>query len=395
MSIPRAWHPLQRDRAVSGATAGEDLADAHAARSHRAVKRAIAPLPRACLLLLVGLCLFTPRAWAMWRQKTEAIMGTRIFVEVWSADAASGDAAIDAVMADMRRIDELMSRYKPESQLSRINARAAEEPVQVDPELFDLIQRSLYFSRITQGAFDITYASVGHLYDFRAHVHPTEAQIEAALPAVNYRNLLLDPVQHTVRFEHKGMRIDLGGIGKGYAVDHGVGILKARGIEHAVVTAGGDTRIIGDHMGRPWVVAIRHPDDPNKIVTRIPLVDMAMSTSGDYERYFDENGVRYHHIIDPHTGHSASKVRSATILGPTATETDGMSKTAFVLGPEKALEIINRMPQYDAVFVRPDGKVLYSNGLGPPEPRKPDGKVPAGGSDRSTSSPSGRPPINP
>jgi len=120
-------------------------------------------------------------------------------------------------------------------------------------------------------------------------------------------------------------------------------------------------------MGRPWVVAIRHPDDPNKVVTRIPLSDSAMSTSGDYERYFDEKGVRYHHIIDPHTGHSASKVRSATILGPTATETDGMSKTAFVLGPEKALEIINRMPQYDAVFVRPDGKVLYSNGLAPPE----------------------------
>ena len=121
---------------------------------------------------------------------------------------------------------------------------------------------------------------------------------------------------HTVRFEHAGMRIDLGGIGKGYAVDHGIAILKARGFKHAVVTAGGDTRIIGDHMGRPWLVAIRHPDDPSKVVTRIPLSDSAMSTSGDYERYFDENGVRYHHIIDPHTGHSASKVRSATVIAP-------------------------------------------------------------------------------
>jgi thiamine biosynthesis lipoprotein len=172
-----------------------------------------------------------------------------------------------------------------------------------------------------------------------------------------------------VRFEHQGMRIDLGGIGKGYAVDRCIDILKARGITHAVVTAGGDTRIIGDHMGRPWLVAIRHPDDPHKVVTRIPLSDTAMSTSGDYERYFDENGVRYHHIIDPHTGHSASKVRSATILAPTATETDGMSKTAFVLGPEKTLEIINRMPEYDAVFVTPEGCVLYSNGLRPPAPR--------------------------
>jgi thiamine biosynthesis lipoprotein len=150
-------------------------------------------------------------------------------------------------------------------------------------------------------------------------------------------------------------------------VDRGIGILQALGIRHAEVTAGGDTRIIGDHMGKPWIVGIRHPDDRTKIITRIPLVDTAMSTSGDYERFFDEGGVRYHHIIDPHTGHSASKVRSATILGPTATETDGLSKTAFVLGPERALEIINRMPDFDAVFVANDGKVLYSNGLAPPK----------------------------
>ena len=337
-------------------------------RAPRFPLRALASL-RALAVLVV--CLLPTPSWAVWRDRTEAIMGTRIYVEVWSDDEAKGDQAISAVMAEMTRIDELMSHYKPESQLSQINARAAQEPVKVDKELFDLIKRSLYFSQITDGAFDITYASVGHLYDFPAHVHPTEAQIKSALPAVNYRNLLLDPEHLTVRFEHQGMRIDLGGIGKGYAVDRGIDILKARGIQHAVVTAGGDTRIIGDHMGRPWVVGIRHPDDKNKVVTRIPLIDTAMSTSGDYERYFDENGTRYHHIIDPHTGHSASKVRSATILGPTATETDGMSKTAFVLGPEKALEIINRMPQYDAVFVCPDGKVLYSNGLQPPEKPKP------------------------
>jgi FAD:protein FMN transferase len=327
----------------------------------------------AALLTCVALLGALPRiVHAEWYKRTDAIMGTRIFVELWDTDEARGQAAIDAVMTEMRRIDDLMSHYKPESELSKINQHAADAPVQVDKELFDLIKLSTHYSEITQGAFDITYASVGYMYDFPEHKRPSEDQIKAALPAVNWRNMKFDDARHTVFFEHKGMHIDLGGIGKGYAVDRGIDILQKRGIQHAVVTAGGDTRIIGDHMGRDWLVAIRHPDDPNKVVTRIPLKDAAMSTSGDYERYFDENGVRYHHIIDPKTGHSARKVRSATIIGPTATQTDGMSKTAFVLGPEKALEIINRMPEYDAVFVDPTGKVFYSNGLRPAEPRPAD-----------------------
>ena len=323
----------------------------------------------ALLALLLLSCALPARA--DWMQRTEAIMGTRCYVELWADDLDKGNGAIDAVMAELRRIDNLMSHYKPESQLSQINQYANERPVPVDKELFDLIKLSTHYSQITEGAFDITYASVGYLYDYPKHVHPTETQIREKLPAVNWRNMLLDEEHHTVRFEHPGMRIDLGGIGKGYAVDRGIEILKARGITRALVTAGGDSRIIGDRMGRPWLVAIRHPDNPNKVVTRIPLADSAVSTSGDYERYFDEGGIRYHHIIDPHTGHSASKVRSATILAPTATQTDGMSKTAFILGPEKALEIINRMPEYDAVFVLPDGRVLYSNGLRPPASRPP------------------------
>ena len=323
-------------------------------------------------LLAVVLLACAAPARAEWMERTEAIMGTRCYVELWADDPVKGNDAIDAVMAELRRIDDLMSHYKPESQLSQINQYANERPVQVDKELFDLIKLSTHYSQITDGAFDITYASVGYLYDYPQHIHPSEEQIRRALPAVNWRNMLLDEEHHTVRFEHPGMRIDLGGIGKGYAVDRGIDILKARGIQRALVSAGGDSRIIGDRMGRPWLVAIRHPDNPNKVVTRIPLSDSAVSTSGDYERYFDEGGVRYHHIIDPHTGHSASKVRSATILAPTATQTDGMSKTAFVLGVEKALEIINRMPEYDAVFVTPEGKVLYSNGLRPPSVRSGD-----------------------
>jgi thiamine biosynthesis lipoprotein len=330
----------------------------------------------ATVVLVLSSMLCAVSARAEWLMRNDAIMGTRITVELRADDPIKGSAAIDAVMAEMHRIDELMSHYKPESELSQINEHAAEAPVKIDRELFDLLKLSLHFSELTNGAFDITYAGVGHLYDYRKHIRPTEEEIRAALPTVNWRNLILDPDNLTVQFAMPGMRIDVGGIGKGYAVDRCIAILQSRGFTHAFVQAGGDSRIIGDHDGRPWVVGIRHPDDPNKIVTKLPLVDTAMSTSGDYYRFFDENGVRYHHIIDPHTGHAASKVRSATILGPTATETDGLSKTAFVIGAEKTLELINRMPNFDAIFVTPDGRVLYSKGLEPPPARTERSKSP-------------------
>jgi thiamine biosynthesis lipoprotein len=320
------------------------------------------------LMSLLLLASFLPlSASAEWLERVEdGIMGTRIAVELWADDAAQGRAAIEAVLAETRRVDQAMSTYKPTSELSVVNAHAAERPVQVSQELFDLLATSLDYSRATDGAFDITYASVGYLYDFRQRVRPTDKQIEAALPGINYRHVILDREARTVRFARAGVRIDLGGIGKGHAVDRGIAVLQTRGIEHALVTAGGDSRIIGDRFGNPWVVGIRHPDRKDEVIARIPLEDAAISTSGDYERYFDESGVRYHHIIDPHTGKSASKVRSATIIGPTATRTDGLSKTAFVLGPERAIEIYNRLEDIDAVLVTPDGRVLYTKGLAPP-----------------------------
>jgi thiamine biosynthesis lipoprotein len=318
--------------------------------------------------LLALLCLLAPGpACAEWLERVEdGIMGTRITVELWADDKAQGQAAIEAVLAEMRRIDESMSTYKPTSEVSMVNARAAQGPLKISPELCDLLNTALDYSRVTDGAFDITYASVGYLYDFRHHVRPGEEQIRQALPGVDYRHVVLDPAQHTVRFTQPGVRIDLGGIAKGHAVDQGIALLQKRGFEHALVTAGGDSRIIGDRFGKPWVVGIRHPDRKDEVIARIPLEDAAISTSGDYERYFDEDGMRYHHIIDPGTGHSASKVRSATIIGPSATRTDGLSKTAFVLGPEKALEIYNRLDDIDAILVTPDGRVLYSKGLEAP-----------------------------
>lgn len=317
------------------------------------------------------LCAFTMTARAEWVNRVEdGIMGTRIVVELWAEDARKGNEAIDAVIAEMERIDREMSTYKPDSEVSRVNAQAAKGPVKIGAELFELLKTSIEYSQLTGGAFDITYASVGFMYDFRAHQKPTDAQIQSALPAVNYKHLALDEKNRTVRFTHPNVRIDLGGIGKGHAVDRGIAILRARGFDHALVTAGGDTRIIGDRFGKPWIFGIRHPDDKSQVIAKIPLEDTAISTSGDYERYFDENGARHHHIIDPRTGRSASKVRSATILAPTATRTDGLSKTAFVLGPDEAMKLYNRLPDVDAILVTLEGKVLYSKNIEPAQPAK-------------------------
>jgi len=317
-------------------------------------------------LTLVLVCLALP-ARAEWvRRVTDGIMGTRITVELWSEDADKANQAIDAVLDEMRHVDESMSTYKPTSELSLVNANAAAAPMHITKELFDLLTTAAQYSVLTEGAFDITYASVGYLYDFRRHIRPDEAQIDKALPAVDYRHVLLDAQRQTVRFSQQGVRIDLGGIAKGYAVDRGIDVLKARGYTRAYVSAGGDSRIIGDRFGKPWMVGIRDPrKEPGTVITRIPLVDAAISTSGDYERFFDEDGVRYHHIIDPKTGHSASKVRSATVIGPYAIRTDGLSKTAFVLGPDEAMKIYNSIEDIDAIIVKLDGTVIYSKGLEP------------------------------
>src|ERR1700677_1736073 len=179
------------------------------------------------------LCCALP-AHAEWvRRVTDGIMGTRITVELWAEDPAKGNQAIDAVLDEMRHIDETMSTYKPTSEVSQVNDKAADGPMHISKELFDLLVTARQYSEITDGAFDITYASVGYMYDFRKHVRPNDAQIAKALPAVNYRHVILDPVNQTVRFTQKGVRIDLGGIAKGYAVDRGIDVLKARGVTRA------------------------------------------------------------------------------------------------------------------------------------------------------------------
>jgi len=323
---------------------------------------------RAIGFRLLFAAVFMPgAAHAEWMTRTEAIMGTRCAVELWSDDKAKGDAAITSVFDDMKRIDRLMSTWKEDTEISLVNREGSKHPVKISRELFRLLQVSVQYSELTHGAFDITYASVGYLYDFKKGVHPDQKAIDAALPGINWRHMILDAKKTTVYFTRPGMRIDLGGIAKGYSVDRGIEILQKQGITRAMVNAGGDTRIIGDRFGKPWVVGVRDPDHEGKVFLRLPLTDTAFSTSGDYERYFDEDGKRFHHIIDPKTGDSARKCRSVTIISGNATRTDALTKSVFIMGPEEGIAFIDTLPDVDAVAVAPDGKVIYSKGLAPPQ----------------------------
>jgi thiamine biosynthesis lipoprotein len=296
-------------------------------------------------------------------RRDEAIMGTAIGVELWCEDEAAGESAMAAVMDEMHRIDRAMSPHREDSELSRINREAASRAVPVSAEMARLLARAQDFAQISGGAFDITYAAVGHLFDYRERVRPSEEELRRARAAVGWRGLVLDMRARTVRFAREGMRIDLGGFAKGHAVDNAASILRHRGIRHAIVSAGGDSRVIGDRRGRPWSIGVRDPRRPGEMVAVLPLEDTSISTSGDYERFFDEGGVRFHHVIDPATGRSPSSVHSVTILADDGLTTEALSKTVFVLGVDKGLRLIEAQRGVDAVIVDARGALHYSSGL--------------------------------
>lgn len=316
------------------------------------------------LALFAAAALCLPAA-AEWASTEAAIMGTSVRAELWHDDPAQGEAALRAVLAEMHRVDARMSTWKDDSEISRINREAGKGPVAIDDEFVELLSRALEFSRLTDGAFDITYSSVGRLYDYRKGLKPSDSEREAALGDVDYRHVLLDEAARTVHFARPGTHIDLGGIAKGYAVERAVTILRGLGVRHAIVTAGGDSRILGDRRGRPWTVGIRDPRDRTGLVTRIPLQDEAISTSGDYERFFESGGTRYHHILTPATGTSPSELRSVSVIGADATATDALSTGVFVLGRDAGLALIESLDAYEAVLIDADGTMHYSSGLMP------------------------------
>lgn len=313
--------------------------------------------------LIVIVWLISVPSFARWYSESATKMGTNIEVEVWAESETKAQKALNAVMAEMDRINLLMSPYVESSELSVLNREAYAKEVNVSKELYDLLQLSVEMGNMSNGAFDITFASVGFLYNYQDQVRPDEEQVESLLDAIDYRRIALNPDSNGVRFGHKNLRIDLGGIAKGHAVDNSIAILKAHGIQFGLVTAGGDTRLLGDRNGRPWMVGIRDPRNQDRQAVVLPLEDIALSTSGDYERYFEQDGKRYHHILSPQSGKSAAEVQSVSILGPLSVYNDALSTAVFVLGVKQGINLINRVPDYEAVIMDNQRKMHYSQGL--------------------------------
>ncbi|WP_231876898.1 FAD:protein FMN transferase [Oleiphilus sp. HI0080] len=304
---------------------------------------------------------------AGWSEFSHTAMTTRIELVFWFEDPSKAKPIADRVFASFDEIDRTMNRYNEDSELSFVNTNAAIAPVRVSDGLFAVLFEAQKVSQLTDGAFDISFASVGYLYDFRRNVQPTEAMLSASIDSVDYRKITLDELSKTVSLQSKTMRLDLGGIAKGYSVDRAVEILKQAGVKNARVSAGGDMRLLGDKRGKPWVVGIRDPRVKSDNAVVLPLENVAISTSGDYERFFvNEEGTRVHHILSPKTGKPAKGIQSVTILGEHATQTDALSTAVFILGLDKGLALINSMPGIDVIILDEHRRMHYSSDLTSP-----------------------------
>jgi thiamine biosynthesis lipoprotein len=331
----------------------------------------------ALVLGLVAVAVFTGRARGpraggggnaadstAFRTFSTEVMATTITATLPDRPEAQADA--DTVFGVFRRVDAEMSEWKPTSPLSAVNREVGKEAVRVPADLRALIRKGIDLGEMTGGAFDITWAALWGLWDFRSP-HPTvpdsaEAARRAAL--VDYRKVEIDPDAGTVRLAEPGMKIGLGGIAKGYALDVAARTLRDRGVDDFLLLGGGQVYAGGTRNGRPWRVGIRDPRGaPSDFFATLDVSDVSVSTSGDYESYFILNGVRYHHILDPRTGMPSRGLRSATVLSPDATLADALSTAIMVMGPKKGMTLVERLPNVEAVLVDDHGTVLVSSGL--------------------------------
>jgi thiamine biosynthesis lipoprotein len=297
------------------------------------------------------------------RRRNLGVMGTELSFEVLGSDAAQLDRALAAAVAEIRRVEDMMTDWRS-SPLTELNRAAGKGWVDVDRELAELIDRALVVSRLTEGAFDISYAGAGQLWNFKAKkpAIPSPEVVASALDNVGWERILVDPEVGRVLLP-AGMKLGLGGIAKGYGVDRAMSVLMEHGVEHATVNAGGDMKLLGRRFGEPWEVAIKHPRDREHAIAALRLSNVSVVTSGDYERFFEVNGRRYHHIIDPRTGFPATAAMAATVVAPHAELADALATALCVMDLDRGLALIEGLSRVEAIVVGLNGTVRASTGL--------------------------------
>jgi thiamine biosynthesis lipoprotein len=298
-------------------------------------------------------------------ERARVSMGSEVRLTAWTADERNALAAFEHVFDDFDYLDRVLSVWHETSEVSRLNAAAGKAPVTIKPEVLEVLQVAQQLGHWTNGKFDLTFGALSGLWKFdhdQDNKVPDRRDVAARLPLVAYEALVLDPAAGTAFLPRAGMRVHLGGIGKGFAVDRAAAMLRSHGINDFLVQAGGDLYAAGRRGERPWRAAIRDPRRDGNIAA-MDLADSTFSTSGDYERFFIQDGRRYHHILDPDTGEPTQGTRSVTIVAKRAVIADGLSTGVFVMGPDAGMALIEDLPDVEGVIVTETGEIRVSSGL--------------------------------
>ncbi len=293
-------------------------------------------------------------------RRTQFIMGTLVEITVSHSDPDIIQTVTTQAFDEMTRIEQLMSTYLPDSEISRINRAAGKEAIPVSCEVEEVIREGIYWSEQSGGAFDITVEPLVQLWDFdgEKEIIPADNTIRKTASLVNYKNIEIK--DHTVRLKLRGMAINVGGLAKGYAVDRAISILRGR-ISNGIVNAGGDLFAFGQkNKQTSWNIGLQHPRKPQELLAAFAVKNQAVATSGDYQRYFIKDGVRYHHIFDPQTGRPARLMISATVTTTEVMDADALATAVFVMGPDKGIEWVDSMANVEAMLVLEDGSFRYS-----------------------------------
>ncbi len=300
--------------------------------------------------------------------KTELLMDTVFEIAVFTEDEAEGNRLLREAFSEVRMLEKTLSRFISGSEVDNINQAAGENPVEISSDSLQVIKEGIYLGEVSQGSFDITIAPLMDLWGFSTGEQrvPTPEEIEETLLLIDYTEVDINEQRNTVYLPREGMSLDLGGIAKGYIVDRIIQYLESQDVETAFVNAGGDIRVIGNRPdGTPWRIGIRSPRnrEGQDLIAVIPISDQAVVTSGDYERFFTSDGIRYHHILDPSHGYPAAEAISVSIVARECMAADGLSTAIFVLGPQKGIELLESLPGIEGIIIDTEEKVHVSSGL--------------------------------